>query len=352
MKQKERANAFRSLRLCLSGVLLTVALLFSYSGIAAAQAQAKLQLEYICAWMSLAAYGDRVGALALEELEASGWSIDSVHVKKSKADAKYLLAGRKELQDKPVYLVTVTGTENFKDFKIDMSFAKAYFAGDTPEDFAEMANKPDVKDNEPQVHRGFNTYTQQAFFQPEEDGISLGERLRDLLVENPEARVVLTGHSLGGAVAIILGQRLIDMGAPAEQLRVVTFGAPPVGNAAFAEHCSQLKLDRVVIAKDPVVKLPTMKLTGLEHFGEVTELSRNTSSKRFRHSVSIYLDTVLKQYYGNGLGEVERPEWMQADSLLTPPIYLVQTTELPELIAEDAPYLKQATADLISRQFC
>ena len=355
MKQKKNNGMFYGLRLCLKGVLLLAVLLFLCGGRAlamtAAESTARLQLEYICAWMSLAAYGDRAGMLAREELEASGWVIDRVHEELDAADAKYLVATRREPTDAPLYLVTVTGTENMKDVKLDLSFKQVYFAGSSPEEFAEMTNKQTLKDSDPQVHNGFDTYTRQAFFQAERGQRSIGEQLRDLLLDKPQARVVLTGHSLGGAVAILLGQRLLDMGAPADRLSVITFGAPPVGNKAFAEHASALNLERIVVVKDPVVKLPAIKAMGLVHCGTLMELVRSSSSRRFRHAMSGYMDAVLKLYYDSGLGEGERPEWLSAEERVPASVYLVQSVSLPELIAEDEPYLRQATADLISRQF-
>lgn len=340
------------LRLRLRGVLLIAVLLFSLGGRAMASGTeaAKVQLEYLCSWMSLAAYNDRLGTLAREELASSGWLIERVQSYGAKADAKYLIARRKEMQEKPLYLVTVTGTESRGDLRSDAGFARCYFAGASPEEFAEMAAKPDTAESEPLVHRGFNSYTQQAFFQPEEDGLSVGERLRDLMIDNPEVRVCLTGHSLGGAVATLLGQRLLDMGAPAEQLRVVTFGAPPVGNKAFAEHAASLQLDRVVISSDPVVRLLALG-PKLEHAGTETKLERSSNSKRFHHAMMSYLDATLKNYYdavpeGQGM-----PEWMQPEALLTQPVYLVQRVELTELIEDDVPYLKRASAEYVGRQF-
>ena len=60
----------------------------------------------------------------------------------------------------------------------------------------------------------------------------------------------MTGHSLGGAVALLAAARLYDEGA--SQIQVVTFGAPAVGNAAFnAAYEPLLQVDRIVMAGDP-----------------------------------------------------------------------------------------------------
>ncbi|EFN52844.1 hypothetical protein CHLNCDRAFT_138296 [Chlorella variabilis] len=72
-------------------------------------------------------------------------------------------------------------------------------------------------------------------------------------------RLYLTGHSLGGALAILAAydlQRLF----PAAYTTVYTFGSPRVGNAAFAAEYRCLVPDSwaVVNDQDPVTRIPTV----------------------------------------------------------------------------------------------
>ena len=67
-----------------------------------------------------------------------------------------------------------------------------------------------------------------------------------------EGDILLTGHSLGGAVSTLLGVKMIDSGLN-QHLEVVTFGAPAVGNPAFVNtYESLLPLKRIVNSGDPV----------------------------------------------------------------------------------------------------
>lgn len=82
-----------------------------------------------------------------------------------------------------------------------------------------------------------------------------GEAVRPLIV--PDVPLVLTGHSLGGALATVLGMSLADEGVDVKH--IVTWGAPKVGPQGCG---SELDILRVSHADDLVVYLPPRKLTG------------------------------------------------------------------------------------------
>ncbi len=71
---------------------------------------------------------------------------------------------------------------------------------------------------------------------------------------NMDAPIIITGHSLGGAVAALLGQRLLMEGYPVE--RVITFGQPRFTNHAGAAIFGGLPLLRVVHQRDPIPLVP------------------------------------------------------------------------------------------------
>jgi hypothetical protein len=80
--------------------------------------------------------------------------------------------------------------------------------------------------------------------------------------EAKERRIWVTGHSLGGALALLAAWRLQRNFVPIH--RVVTFGAPMIGNAAAAAAFEKEfpgKIYRYVDKDDLVTKLPTMSLT-------------------------------------------------------------------------------------------
>lgn len=76
----------------------------------------------------------------------------------------------------------------------------------------------------------------------------------------------LTGHSLGGALALLAAWRLDRYTLPIHQ--VYTFGAPMVGNAvasAAFDRAFPKRIYRYVNGSDPVPKLPTMSLAANDY---------------------------------------------------------------------------------------
>ena len=71
------------------------------------------------------------------------------------------------------------------------------------------------------------------------------------------ARVICTGHSMGGALAA-LGATWAALQFPAAEIRCITFGAPRVGNSRFIRAFKTLvgMRMRVVHGADPVPAVP------------------------------------------------------------------------------------------------
>jgi hypothetical protein len=86
-----------------------------------------------------------------------------------------------------------------------------------------------------------------------------------------EGDLYLTGHSLGGAIAVLAGRRMVDTGIPGPSLAgIYTFGQPMVGNAKFAANSEALlPLYRHVYGQDLVPHLPPRGIGAGEyvHFG-------------------------------------------------------------------------------------
>lgn len=76
-----------------------------------------------------------------------------------------------------------------------------------------------------------------------------------------EKLITVTGHSLGGAVALLYGALLHDEGY---DVRVITFGAPPVGNEAFAEANVALEHIRFAHIFDPVPRADSKTVSTLQ----------------------------------------------------------------------------------------
>ncbi|KPI82540.1 lipase precursor-like protein [Leptomonas seymouri] len=133
--------------------------------------------------------------------------------------------------------------------------------------------------------------------------LSLRYRLRSavlaLLSAHPTYGVVVTGHSLGGALATLAAadlQELLNRGnhTPAPQpITLYSYGAPRVGNVAFAQWLTDLLSHgthyRITHSRDPVVRLP-FRFEGYAHTaGEVFYRSLQRSSR------VMCADTVTKQ---------------------------------------------------------
>lgn len=70
----------------------------------------------------------------------------------------------------------------------------------------------------------------------------------------PSSDVYLTGHSHGGALAVLAATELNKLYHIAA---VYTFGAPRVGNKAFARHVEEdIRVYRIVNSKDFVPYFP------------------------------------------------------------------------------------------------
>ncbi|PIM99471.1 putative lipase [Handroanthus impetiginosus] len=102
-------------------------------------------------------------------------------------------------------------------------------------------------------------------------------KLKDLLKEHPNAKFLVTGHSLGGALAILFPTVLVlheEDELMQRLLGVYTYGQPRVGNRqlgrymeAHLEH-PQSKYFRIVYCNDLVPRLPYDDKTFLyKHFG-------------------------------------------------------------------------------------
>lgn len=302
---------------------------------------------YIAAGASLAAYHNRMGELATRYLEQDGWQIDHYVQQQGRPGARFLIATKDIEPGVPAYVIAIVGTEKSQDVKIDLKVEKVYFAGRNPEEMATNVNKNAVPDSEPKVHRGFNEFVQAGpaavLNSSGKSHLSLPETLR----VNPRARVYLVGHSLGGAAATLAGARLLDLGLSSAQIEVITFGAPAVGNAAFAEKFGPLlKLTRVVVAGDPVVTVLQGLVGGYRQFGKEVKfkLPENFDDP---HKPAIYMDAVIKNYYDKRRVAAEAgalpPERIAGNRQEKGRVYIAPLqNKLPEALSNEFLYMKEA----------
>lgn len=131
--------------------------------------------------------------------------------------------------------VAFRGTESFKDAMVDATIVKrtARFLQDTA---------PHAR-----VHGGFLSH----FKATKDHSLEYINRFPN------RKRVVVTGHSLGGAIATLFATFLLD-DKHEHRVQCNVFGCPRVGNKAFCNRAnSLLTIKRFVVGYDPVTALPT-----------------------------------------------------------------------------------------------
>tara|TARA_B110000196_G_C21107252_1_gene645835 strand:- start:283 stop:1398 length:1116 start_codon:yes stop_codon:yes gene_type:complete len=110
-------------------------------------------------------------------------------------------------------------------------------------------------------------------------------------VFNQTSKIILTGHSLGGALATLTSCYLMELGIKSENIEVYTFGAPPVGTIDYCNYYKdKLAIYRLVNSDDVVPNLD--KITNLFHFGKEVVLPSNEGEI---HACEGYIDNIIDQ---------------------------------------------------------
>lgn len=228
-----------------------------------------------------------------------GFAIHPYTVNDGKREANFMMAYNNKLIDgKKLYVLAFRGTASKKDLEVIFDTDKVEYGGTEPQEFAMRAIEND-DDNVPQVHKGFNEYVNAAFsLKPDLNGDGVADDLFLALRDDPNAILLVTGHSLGGATATLFAERLISMGIPKEKLVVITFGAPPIGNEAFAKkYGDRINLLRVKTEYDPVPGGLQTFVGGFKQFGREKSLALSGKVEDYQHPMSYYFDLTIKNYY-------------------------------------------------------
>ncbi len=255
-------------------------------------------LFVVAANACLASYDDKVGNIFYAFLAQDGWQLQKLQRKTQNADANVFLASRYFPQtDDTFYILAFRGTASSKDVAVDKQFSRVQFVGDSIEKIQQNAQIPAPRGTVPKVHKGFLKYVLESFNIDVVDSQGNVSNLEDIIKDNPKAKIIVTGHSLGGGAAVVYAASLANIGVTKDKIKVITFGAPAVGNKLFAKtYEDKINLTRIYSRYDPVEKV-LQSLRPYSQFGEKFIISADPRFKPVQHSMENYADLITKDYY-------------------------------------------------------
>lgn len=309
------------------------------------------QKTYLAAWFSMAAYNDKAAMLISDVLIDNGWQFERFNEEINSSDVKYVF-GSKEIDNKLVYILAISGTDSWQDVKTDIAVNRYNFSGKTVEEFSRSMQDTQLEESNPLVHSGFLQYVQDAFFTHENNNLTnltIGEELLQKLQKNPDnpPQLYIVGHSLGGAIAELLAARLLDMGLSTNQLHTITFGAPAVGNQAFIDKYEEpINLTRITMGGDPVKNLAQIANTRLVQFKtntrwEMPELEDDKST----HAMLLYFDRAAHNYYQQLQPQIENAIAKNNETVSNPDFYVTFIYDVPPQLQEAMIYTDLALKD-------
>ena len=308
-------------------VFLSALMMFFATRIVSAAELPEAEMRLVCALSSMASYEDDNGILVRDMLKDYGWSLKVISDETTKANAKALIVSKTLDDGSLMKILAICGTNEIKDAEVDFRLKKV--PANLKDNRSTEANLEIAEEDQILVHQGFNDYSEVIL------NNNLGINLFRELSNNPNERLYLTGHSLGGAVAILTAAKLIHLGAPADRMEVITFGAPAVGNKGFVnEYKDKIKLTRVTMSGDPVKK--SLQALGYVQFGEAKKYNQNNKIiKHFPHKMAVYLDCAIRDYYDERAAlnlQGNLPKSQSADSEL---VYIAPVQIMKNSFSED-----------------
>lgn len=290
-----------SQKLIMTILVLCLCVLGSSKSIAKENTHSK---DYINAHFTTIAAASCLGEYLSDEsmgfnyMRITGWKIEPRISRLGKLETHFAVAKKyyKDL-DKHVFLVTFRGTATKADWKINLKTQKVNYGGTSLAEMEALA-KEKLVDKAPGVHGGFNEYTHLVLKDSvvAEDGSLRG--VFGYVQETPNAHLILTGHSLGGAVATLLATRLADLGFPKERLHVLTFGAPAIGNLQYNEaYANKLDIVRITNSNDPIPGSLQTFFRGYMQCGENVKYHLSNQIGNVQHDMAMYFDHSIIDLY-------------------------------------------------------
>lgn len=237
----------------------------------------------------------------LAYLKDYGWEVLPYQVDAGKVEANFMIASN-QLQDgeTKMYIVAFRGSASKKDWQSNLKVDMIPFGGTNLKESREIVDSKAKETHIPKVHKGFSEYTDvvlNTLVDSDNDGIMELDLFNELK-NNPNSYLMLTGHSLGGAVATMLAERLVAYGMPKDRMFTVTFGAPAIGNKEFADaYGDKINLLRVTNMADPIPGSLQTFFGKYTQFGNHLRYKLSPALSEMQHDMAMYLDYSLGEYY-------------------------------------------------------
>lgn len=282
-------------------ILLIVCFFCLFCNLASAAAPKNLQEEYNHSYFISIAAASCAGIYRPENssefsyLRDYGWKIMPYHESSGKVAANFSLAHNYFPDiNKHIYLVTFRGSADKGDWKVNLQTRQVPYQ-DKVIPAQAQGNMPN---GIPAVHEGFISYTDTMVLASVIDENQNFKGIFRKVYEDPDAYLILTGHSLGGAAATLLGERLVSLGMPKDKFVVITFGAPAVGNDAFAAaYGDKIDLMRITNTADPVPGSLQTVFGGYKQFGYNYKYHLSMKMSNFQHDIAMYFDHSVSEYF-------------------------------------------------------
>jgi len=148
----------------------------------------------------------------------------------------------------------------------------------------------------------------------------------------PSPRIVMVGHSMGGAAVQAMGRRLLEV-SRLSAMSIITFGAPRPGPATFADQMSAVDMCRWMNDTDPVPCVPPRENQARLAFACLTTsqaanwnryvhtaggLQLNADGGALSRDVPEIPDVEVQMSLANWLYSV----WLRVDSIHSMPYYI------------------------------
>ncbi len=199
----------------------------------------------------------------------------------SLVDIQFVVLSNVSADNTKTITAVIKGSEEIEDWATNVQFTKRKFY------------------NKGYVHKGFyesakiflRLLAQEPILQRVKKIVlnkKLGLIKRFIAEHKVDTKIVLAGHSLGGAIATLVGVYLIEKGIKPENIEVYSFGAPPIGSIEFCEQFhAQLDLYRFINQGDYIPDSDA--IVDFKHVGQPILLE---SDKYQSHSIHDYIANI------------------------------------------------------------